>query len=164
MTAEHQKELSRRLGRLSGGPSTSDLHVHPVNNSRQNPGVDDHVSMVGSQQVKNYAGIGGALSNNADGKRQSSRKEWHTDIQWEHVPCDYSILRLEKNPPTGGGKSSTPPTAARQHTNSSNRRHAICLGLRAVRPRVRAVPEIPRDAKHHVLAGQVRRGGAQNGH
>lgn len=105
ITTEHQKELARRLGRLSGGPETSDLHIHPVNNSRQNPGVDDYVSMVGDKQVKNYGGIGGALSNNADGKRQSSRQEWHTDIQWERVPCDYSVLRMEVIPPTGGGRS-----------------------------------------------------------
>ncbi|KAK3332930.1 TfdA family taurine catabolism dioxygenase TauD [Cercophora scortea] len=102
ITTEHQKELARRLGKLSGGPATSDLHIHPVNNSRQNPGVDDYISMVGDKQVKNYGGIGGALSNNADGKRQSSRQEWHTDIQWERVPCDYSVLRMEVIPPTGG--------------------------------------------------------------
>ncbi|KAM0806521.1 putative TauD/TfdA-like domain-containing protein [Seiridium cardinale] len=102
ITTEHQKEIARRLGRLSGGPESSDLHIHPINNHLQNPDVDDHISMVGSKQVKNYAGLGKALSDNSGGKRQSSRTEWHTDVQWERVPSDYSILRMEVSPPTGG--------------------------------------------------------------
>ncbi|KAK7926519.1 taurine catabolism dioxygenase [Apiospora marii] len=102
ITPEHQKTIARKLGRLSGGPEDHDLHHHPINNSSQNPGVDDLISMVGSRQVKNYAGITPALTSNANGKRQSSRKEWHTDIQWEHAPCDYSVLRMEISPPTGG--------------------------------------------------------------
>ncbi|ETS77639.1 hypothetical protein PFICI_09701 [Pestalotiopsis fici W106-1] len=102
ITTDHQKIIARKLGNLSGGPKGHGLHHHPINNSSQNPGVDDEISMVGSKQVKNYSGITPAISNNADGKRQSSRKEWHSDIQWERAPCDYSVLRMEVSPPTGG--------------------------------------------------------------
>lgn len=123
ITTEHQKELARRLGKLSGGPKTSDLHIHPVNNSRENPGIDDHTSMVGSRQIQDYAGIGGALSINADGKRQSSCQEWHSDIQWERVPCDYSVLRMEVIPPTGGGKQYPPLFKAVSRTLGNSMRH-----------------------------------------
>ncbi|KAE8153833.1 taurine catabolism dioxygenase [Aspergillus avenaceus] len=102
MTNERQKELASRLGLLSGKPPTSHLHIHPINNSRRGTGVDDHITAIGDQQAKEYKGVGSTFSDNFDGSRQTARLEWHSDIMWERVPCDYAILRMVKFPPSGG--------------------------------------------------------------
>jgi alpha-ketoglutarate-dependent taurine dioxygenase len=45
-----QKQLVQRLGKLSGKPSTSKLHIHPVANSgRRLGGRDDEISVIDSE-------------------------------------------------------------------------------------------------------------------
>lgn len=94
---ELQKKLAQRLGELSGKPSTSGLHIHPVSNSgRTLGGKDDQISVISSEQAKKlYAG-------RFDFKKQSSKEGWHSDITFEPVPSDYAILRLTELPITGG--------------------------------------------------------------
>jgi alpha-ketoglutarate-dependent taurine dioxygenase len=91
-----QKELIQRLGHLSGKPATSGLHVHPVINSGRELGAkDDEISVISSREreklYKNYE------------KKQTQRREWHSDITFEPIPSDYTILRLTELPKTGGG-------------------------------------------------------------
>ncbi|PWY78375.1 putative alpha-ketoglutarate-dependent sulfonate dioxygenase [Aspergillus heteromorphus CBS 117.55] len=92
---ELQKELVQRLGQLSGKPATSGLHVHPVINSRREEGArDDEISVISSvQREKLFSGFE---------KKQSQRREWHSDITFEPIPSDYTILRLTELPKTGG--------------------------------------------------------------
>lgn len=94
-----QKELAQRLGQLSGKPSTSGLHIHPVVNAgRERGGNDDEISVIDSEQAKKlFKGYFGA-------KKQTQRQGWHSDITFEPVPSDYAILRLTQIPRTGGGK------------------------------------------------------------
>lgn len=95
-----QKKLAQRLGELSGKPSTSKLHIHPVSNSgRTLGGKDDEISVISSEQAKKlYA----ERFVNAKDKKQSSKEGWHSDITFEPVPSDYAILRLTELPKTGG--------------------------------------------------------------
>ncbi|KAJ5165765.1 hypothetical protein N7492_006061 [Penicillium capsulatum] len=91
-----QKELVQRLGELSGKPSTSGLHIHPVANSEREHSVkDDEISVISSQQRQKLY-----LDRNT--RKQSARREWHSDITFEPVPSDYTILRLTELPTTGG--------------------------------------------------------------
>lgn len=93
-----QKELAQRLGELSGKPKTSGLHIHPVANSRRELGVkDDEISVINSQEGKK-------LYKSRVIRHQTARKEWHSDITFEPIPSDYTILRLTVLPRTGGGK------------------------------------------------------------
>ncbi|GJC87769.1 alpha-ketoglutarate-dependent taurine dioxygenase [Colletotrichum liriopes] len=93
-----QKELVQRLGELSGKPSTSKLHIHPVNNSGRGNTNDDEISVISSAQAKkldlhrflNYT------------KKQTQKTQWHSDITFEPVPSDYALLRLTQLPKTGG--------------------------------------------------------------
>ncbi|CCF40554.1 TfdA family Taurine catabolism dioxygenase TauD [Colletotrichum higginsianum] len=93
-----QKELVQRLGELSGKPSTSKLHIHPVNNSARGDTKDDAISVISSAQAKkldlhrflNYT------------KKQTQKTQWHSDITFEPVPSDYALLRLTQLPKTGG--------------------------------------------------------------
>lgn len=100
ITDDLQKELVQRLGELSGKPSTSKLHIHPVNNAgREHGGEDDEISLISSRQAKKiysdrflkYIGV------------QSQKKQWHSDITFEPIPSDYALLRLTELPKTGGG-------------------------------------------------------------
>ncbi|TKA80480.1 hypothetical protein B0A55_02311 [Friedmanniomyces simplex] len=93
LTDDLQKQLIHRLGQLSGKPSTSSLHIHPVLNSTSEFGVGDnnisHISSVARKKIQ------------ADKRRYDSAR-WHSDIQFEPCPADYTSLRLTKLPETGG--------------------------------------------------------------
>lgn len=94
---ELQKELVQRLGELSGKPKTSGLHIHPIANSgREHSVADDEISVISSQQRK-------TLYIQRNERKQSARTEWHSDITFEPIPSDYTILRLTELPRTGGG-------------------------------------------------------------
>ncbi|CAN8097028.1 unnamed protein product [Discula destructiva] len=117
---ELQKELMQRLGHLSGKPSTSGLHIHPVcpvsEQARAAKGDDDQISVI-SSKFKEKAGKvysetkSGAeadkravkkSSQAAASQKQSMKTEWHSDIAFERVPADYTMLRLTEVPKTGG--------------------------------------------------------------
>lgn len=105
ITDDLQKELVQRLGELSGKPATSKLHIHPINNAgRDDGGKDNEISVISSEQAKKlYSDRFAAFG--LGSKRQSGKKQWHSDITFEPIPSDYALLRLTKLPKTGGGKS-----------------------------------------------------------
>lgn len=100
LTNELQKQLVHRLGQLSGKPSTSTLHIHPVLNNTSEFGVDDAqistISSVARKQIFKHD------EQNRSGSRHYDAAQWHSDIQFEPVPADYTSLRLTKLPLTGG--------------------------------------------------------------
>ena len=100
MTDELQKHFAQRLGQLSGKPSTSTLHVHPVLNSTSEFGVADaQISVISSEARKQM--YKHEIATHKSKKRYDSAL-WHSDIQFESVPADYTSLRLTKLPSTGG--------------------------------------------------------------
>jgi alpha-ketoglutarate-dependent taurine dioxygenase len=106
VTNDLQKELVQRLGELSGKPSTSKLHIHPVSNSgRELGGKDDEISVISSEQAKKI--YSDRLLFQSE-KKQSGKEGWHSDITFEPVPSDYALLRLTQLPKTGGGKQLCP--------------------------------------------------------
>ncbi|KAF8304977.1 taurine catabolism dioxygenase [Clavulina sp. PMI_390] len=88
-TIEQQRELASRLGRLTGNPLSSGLHVHPLTESTSELGSEVTIIERRGQYER------GDQSNLA-------AKEWHSDITFEPIPSDYSMLRLPIQPPTGG--------------------------------------------------------------
>jgi len=100
VTNDLQKELVQRLGELSGKPSTSKLHIHPVSNSsRELGGKDDEISVISSEQAKRM--YKDRLLFQSE-KKQSGKEGWHSDITFEPIPSDYALLRLTQLPKTGG--------------------------------------------------------------
>lgn len=99
LTNELQKQLVQRLGALSGKPATSTLHIHPVLNGTSEFGVGDHeishISSVARKKMFEHA----AQPN----KRRYDSARWHSDIQFEACPADYTSLRLTQLPAGGGG-------------------------------------------------------------
>ncbi|EGS19682.1 uncharacterized protein CTHT_0041630 [Thermochaetoides thermophila DSM 1495] len=99
LTDDLQKELVDRLGKLTGKPATSGLHIHPVSNSQREHGTkDDEISVISSEQAKKL------FSDRWNGtkRHQSSKQQWHSDITFEPIPSDYALLRLTQLPKTGG--------------------------------------------------------------
>ena len=105
LTDDIQKQLIQRLGELSGKPSSSGLHIHPVSNSGREDGTkDDEISVISSRSAKKvYKGF----AQDPRIKSQSGKDQWHSDITFEPVPSDYTALRLTELPKTGGGADTT---------------------------------------------------------
>ncbi|OTA98587.1 hypothetical protein M426DRAFT_325855 [Hypoxylon sp. CI-4A] len=98
LTDELQKRLVHRLGQLSGKPADSTLHIHPILNSSSEFGVgDNEISTISSLQRKKLF-----RGDRQPNKRRYDSAQWHSDIQFEPVPADYTSLRLTQLPKTGG--------------------------------------------------------------
>ncbi|KAK8035113.1 taurine dioxygenase family protein [Apiospora rasikravindrae] len=97
LTDELQKNFIQRLGQLTGKPSTSTLHIHPVLNNSSEFGVDDaEISTISSQARKSI------FKFTHTKERRFDSALWHSDIQFEPNPADYTSLRLTQLPSTGG--------------------------------------------------------------
>ncbi|KAK3696598.1 hypothetical protein LTR37_017851 [Vermiconidia calcicola] len=98
LTNELQKQFVHRLGQVTGKPESSSLHIHPVLNSTSEFGVgDNNISHISSVARKKMF----AHERHAAKKRYDSAR-WHSDIQFEPCPADYTSLRLTTLPKTGG--------------------------------------------------------------
>lgn len=101
MTNDHQKDLIDRLGKLTGKPYGNSLHLHPVLNatSKSEFSAGDpqmsHISSAGERAIFEHQRRLGQP------KRYDAAK-WHSDIQFEPHPADYTSLRLTQVPSTGG--------------------------------------------------------------
>ncbi|KAF1948680.1 taurine catabolism dioxygenase [Byssothecium circinans] len=105
LTNPLQKHLIQRLGVLTHKPSTSTLHIHPVLNNTSEFGVPDaEISTISSQSRKQIFRTAYGVEN----KRKYDAAQWHSDIQFEPAPADYTSLRLttlprdERGVPVGG--------------------------------------------------------------
>ncbi|KAL5093994.1 hypothetical protein Trisim1_009464 [Trichoderma cf. simile WF8] len=100
LTNDLQKELILRLGKLTGRPATSGLHIHPLlNNERELGGNDPEISTISSVQFDKF--YKQTKPDELSPKKQKAAG-WHSDIAFEPVPADYTSLRLIKLPKTGG--------------------------------------------------------------
>lgn len=68
-----------------------------MNSGREHGAQDDEISVISSQQRQKFY-------TDRNQRKQSSRREWHSDITFEPIPSDYTILRLTELPKTGGGE------------------------------------------------------------
>jgi alpha-ketoglutarate-dependent taurine dioxygenase len=98
LTNDLQKQLVNRLGQLSGKPESSTLHIHPVLNSTSEFGVGDneisHISSEARKKMFSYE--------RHTAKRRYDSATWHSDIQFEPCPANYTSLRLTTLPSCGG--------------------------------------------------------------
>lgn len=99
LTDDLQKQFIQKLGVLSGKPASSTLHVHPVNNGTSEFGVGDNEISTISSMLRKKMFVHGDQPN----KRRYDAARWHSDIQFEPCPADYTSLRLTQLPEGGGG-------------------------------------------------------------
>lgn len=91
LTIDEQKELGRRLGELSGKPESSKLHVHPLTEPTSELGSE--ISVISSERRSEYS---------YGDRSKLASEDWHSDITFEPIPSDYSILKIHTLPTTGG--------------------------------------------------------------
>jgi len=106
LTLAQQKEFTRRIGILSGKPSTSGLHIPATFNAGQDIVVDaeaqkDPEIFIVSNRLAKKMYDRSTLDADAAKNRNASRG-WHTDIMFENVPSDYACLKMHTLPPSGG--------------------------------------------------------------
>ncbi|TKX23091.1 alpha-ketoglutarate-dependent sulfonate dioxygenase-like protein 1 [Elsinoe australis] len=103
LTNTFQKTFIQRLGLASGKPASSTLHIHPVLNDSREFGVgDNEISTISSAQRKSLMLDKSAAASRPTQSRRYDSAQWHSDIQFENVPADYTSLRLTQLPSTGG--------------------------------------------------------------
>lgn len=99
LTNDGQKELIDRLGKMAGKPVNNSLHVHPVLNSTSEFGVGDpqmsHISTASQNSMF-------AQQRRLGQPKRYDAAKWHSDIQFEPHPADYTSLRLTQVPTSGG--------------------------------------------------------------
>jgi alpha-ketoglutarate-dependent taurine dioxygenase len=100
LTDDLQKKFILRLGELTGRPTSSTVHIHPTLNHTNEYGVaDGEISRITSQYRKHRpAAQKAGLRKNL----RQSEASWHSDIQFEEVPADYTSLRIIQLPKNGG--------------------------------------------------------------
>ncbi|KAJ7226980.1 hypothetical protein GGX14DRAFT_417796 [Mycena pura] len=133
ITIDQQKALGSRLGVLSGKPATSTLHIHPI--SENTPELTADVSVITSE---------GGIARTGYKNTIRASNGWHTDITFEPVPSDYSILKLHTIPPGNGYEAYDKLSPAYQkflegltavHDASGFREHAQKTGKAINEPR-----------------------------
>lgn len=103
LTDDLQKVLIQRLGELAGKPAESTLHVHPfTNTTKEFASPDPEISTISSYSRKYLAEQRPKGEPRRGDDTRSGAAIWHSDIQFEPVPADYTSLRLTELPETGG--------------------------------------------------------------
>lgn len=97
---DSQKVLCQKLGELTGKPSDSSLHIHPISNKSFQCNKDDEISVISNDLATK---IFKDRKTEQHQKKQSLKKGWHSDITFEPAPADYAILKLSDLPTLGGG-------------------------------------------------------------
>ncbi|CAH0027422.1 unnamed protein product [Clonostachys rhizophaga] len=94
---EQQKKLAQRLGELTGKPSTSTLHKHPVKRNdryglNKNENLDDEVTIISSEANRDF------YPERFQYPPPLASLGWHTDMSWEKASADYSVLKMNYLP------------------------------------------------------------------
>ena len=97
LTVEMQKEFVDLLGKLSGRPETSGLHVHPLIEGKRDVGVnekndhDEKISVISSQLSKKLAGGG------YGGERyMNAKRGWHSEYVQLRTMLPSSQMALDR--------------------------------------------------------------------
>lgn len=93
MDGELQKELTQRLGLLSGKPKNHKLAKHPLHELRKDDPEMGKLDAATQQALHSLVDV--------DLARQTHAHEWHSDGSYEACPPDFTMLRMTIVPPTG---------------------------------------------------------------
>ena len=92
MDGELQKDLTRRLGWLSGKPKSSNLAKHPLHLLRKDDPEMGKLDPATQQSLH---------KGDKSATRQTHANEWHSDGSYETCPPDFTCLRMTTIPETG---------------------------------------------------------------
>lgn len=105
ITQKQQQILATRLGELSGKPSTSKLHIHPL--TAEFGEFGDFISVIDSEfnRIAHDAEIDDQsllASGGWHSEFPSPKSQVNCSITFEKTPSDYAILKIHTLPETGG--------------------------------------------------------------
>lgn len=96
ITADQMLELTEILTEKAGCPPSSHMNVHPLSNDYSELG--NSVGVISSEMQKR----GGGITRQRDDYSRFASVGWHSDVSFERVPSDYSMLKIHTLPATGG--------------------------------------------------------------
>ncbi|KAL7416909.1 taurine catabolism dioxygenase [Mrakia frigida] len=95
LTTAEQRELVDRLGKETGRPEESGLHVHPLGGTNELGGG-------GKEEVFKITAEFNGASEDSFNRSTRASNIWHSDISFENYPSDYAILKMNTLPKVGG--------------------------------------------------------------
>ncbi|KAK4687226.1 hypothetical protein P7C73_g2890, partial [Tremellales sp. Uapishka_1] len=88
--------FAQLMGEVTGKPKESKLVIHPVSDNTSELG--DQITVISAaRQAK-----GGGIRRVHDDVSRFASVAWHSDVSFEKVPSDYSMLKINVLPETGG--------------------------------------------------------------
>ncbi|GMK54791.1 hypothetical protein CspeluHIS016_0113770 [Cutaneotrichosporon spelunceum] len=90
--------LARRIGELSGRPDQSNMCIHPVSEYTPELVHTPKTQMISAERQNK----GGGIRRIHDDLSRWASVAWHSDVSFENVPSDYSMLKVNILPEAGG--------------------------------------------------------------
>lgn len=95
---EQMMVLAKRIGELSGRPSASNMCIHPVSDVTPELVNTPKTQLISAERQNK----GGGIRRIHDDLSRWASVAWHSDVSFENVPSDYSMLKVNVLPEAGG--------------------------------------------------------------
>jgi alpha-ketoglutarate-dependent taurine dioxygenase len=89
-------KLAEAIGVASGRPSGSHMCIHPVSEN-----TSEHLIII-LRPTADVDSKGGGIRRIHDDLSRWASVAWHSDVSFENVPADYSMLKINVLPESGG--------------------------------------------------------------
>ncbi|WRT67275.1 uncharacterized protein IL334_004242 [Kwoniella shivajii] len=96
VSQDEMMQLQKKISTLAGQPKDSNMCIHPVSENTGEMGAKTQLISAEMQRKG-----GGIMRLHDDVSRWASRA-FHSDVSFEKVPSDYSMLKVNVLPPSGG--------------------------------------------------------------
>jgi alpha-ketoglutarate-dependent taurine dioxygenase len=95
---DNMMKLARRLGELTGRPKASNMCIHPVSEYTPELVNTPKTQVISADRQRK----GGGINRRYEDVSRWANVAWHSDVSFEKVPSDYSMLKDNVLPPSGG--------------------------------------------------------------
>ncbi|WWC85146.1 uncharacterized protein L201_000003 [Kwoniella dendrophila CBS 6074] len=96
VSQDEMMELQKRISTSAGQPKESNMCIHPVSENVGEMGAKTQLISAEAQRK------GGGIMRLHDDVSRWATRAYHSDVSFEKVPADYSMLKINVLPPTGG--------------------------------------------------------------
>ncbi|RSH90489.1 hypothetical protein EHS25_001094 [Saitozyma podzolica] len=129
---DNMMKLARRLGELTGRPKASNMCIHPVSEYTPELVNTPKTQVISADRQRK----GGGINRRYEDVSRWANVAWHSDVSFEKVPSDYSMLKVNVLPPSGDSRPHVPSflayleTLTCQHNAQFFHAEAEKLGLK----------------------------------
>ncbi|OCF42656.1 hypothetical protein I317_03515 [Kwoniella heveanensis CBS 569] len=96
LSQDQMMQLQRKISELAGQPKQSHMCIHPVSENTGEMGAKTQLISAEAQRK------GGGIMRLHDDVSRWATRAFHSDVSFEKVPSDYSMLKINTLPPSGG--------------------------------------------------------------